>query len=162
MPARKVKKKVAPVRGTRIHFVKGSYTGEKGWINKAMEGTTTMAYVIPDFGQRPQDDADYATRVKLSSIMVYDRKAASAEEYLVQEDPKVAKHLAELAVAVAEAGFNEVTPNLLVLFKCFIDEACAFQKAKGSKAKYSASAMVVTRMLKEQKRVAAAMEEETD
>lgn len=158
MPARKVKKKVAPVRGTRVQFVKGSYTGEKGWINKAMEGTTTMAYVIPDFGQHPQDDADYATRVKLSSIMVFnDRKAASAEEYVVQEDPKVAKHLAELAVAVAEAGFDEVTPDLLVLFKCFIDEACALQKAKGSKAKYSASAMVVTRLLTEQKKVAAAM-----
>ena len=162
MPARKVaiKKKVAPIRGTRIQFVKGSYVGEKGWLNKAMESTTSFAHVILDGGQSPRDDADYVTRVKLTSITMYSGKVTSPEEYIVQEDPKVAKHLAELAVAVAETGFHEATPDLLVLFKCFIDEAIAQHAAKGKKAKYSACAMTVAQMFQQKKRVAAAMEEE--
>ena len=52
MPARKVsmKKKVAPVRNTRILFVKGSDKGKKGWLNKAMDGTKTFAYIILGLG----------------------------------------------------------------------------------------------------------------
>ena len=162
MPARKVsmKKRVAPFRGARIKFVKGSYMGEKGWLNKSMDGTKTFAYVILDAGQSPQEDADYATRVKLTSIMAYSGVATSPEEFVVQEDPKVAYHLAELAVAVAEAGFAETTDDLLVLIKICIDEACITQAAKGNKAKYSACAMTVSQLLKQKKRAAAAMEDE--
>ena len=125
-----MKKKVAPVRGTRIQFVKGSYKGKKGWLNKAMDGTKTFAYIILDAGQSPLEDADYATRVKLTSIAAYLGVATSPEEFVVQEDPKVAYHFAELAVAVAEVGFTKTTNDLLVLIKICMDETCITQAAK--------------------------------
>ena len=70
-----------------------------------MDGTKTFAYVILDARQSPQEDTNYATHVKLTSIAAYLGVAILPEELIVQEDPKVAYHLAKLAVAVAEVGF---------------------------------------------------------
>ena len=82
---------------------------------------TSFVHVILDGRQSPKDDANYVTRIKLTSVTLYSAKMTSPKEYIVQEDPKVTKHLAKLAVAVAETGFYEATPDLLLLFKCFID-----------------------------------------
>ena len=107
MPGRKPnKKKVAPIRGTKIRFVRGSYQGEKGWLNSTKEHTDHYAYVIVDGGQRPEEDADFATSVKKTSFFEDLGDNEHPEYYVIQEDPKVASHLAGLAVALAEAGIE--------------------------------------------------------
>jgi len=153
MPGRKPnKKKVAPIRGTKIRFVRGSYQGEKGWLNSAKEHTDHYAYVIVDGGQRPEEDADFATSVKKTSFFEDLGDNGHPEEYVIQEDPKVASHLAGLAVALAEAGIEETTELLLLIITHAVDTACQIQMQKGKKAKYSASALVVKNMLAERKR----------
>ena len=154
MPSRKVtktKKQVPPQRGEKIRFVKGSHAGEQGWLNAAKPNTDLSVHVIPDVGQEPEDDAEFVTRVKKNSMAPMDDKppsAVSAEECAIQEDPKVAHHLAMLSEALAEAGIEEVTRELLQLVHVHIELAFDVQKDKGKKAKFSQTAWVAKDKLK--------------
>ena len=153
MPSRKVtmKKPVAPARGEMIRFVKGSYAGEKGWINMAKPSSDLMVHVILDAGQAPKHDDEFITRVKKNSIVPDNdtpSHAISAEAYVVLEDRKVAYHLAMLSEAIAEAGIEEVTDELTQLLAVNVQLACTLQAEKGKKAKFSQTAFVVKEKLK--------------
>lgn len=154
MPSRTKKKKSAtPIRGERIRFIRGAYAGELGWINAAKPATDLTIYVILDDGQPAKDDADYATHVRKGSCAPKGMPK-NAEEYVIQEDPKVAYHLSKFCEAIAEAGFADAgaTNELLTLVGNYVDLACAVQKTKGRKAKYSDIAWQVKELLKSKKK----------
>lgn len=153
MPQRKVNKKpLQPQRGARVCFVKGSYKGEKGWINEAKPPSDedTQLHVIVDWGQIAKEDAFFVTRVKKSSVKPH-KNPKNHAEYAVFNEPKVAKHLVGLAEALAEAGIESCGPELQMLIKQYIDSACNAQIAKGTKAKYSSTAFKVKEMMKQEK-----------
>jgi len=157
MPGKNKKKKsVTPARGERIRFVRGVYAGERGWINSAKSPTDSYVHVVLDCKQEAKDDADYATCVKKNSIM-RDAHPKNAEQYVVQEDPKVAFHLGKFCEALAEAGFADAgaTDEMLAVVGAYINLACQLQTQKGRKAKYSDVAWQVKELLKSKKKRAA-------
>ena len=142
------RKKVAPVRGSRVRFIAGVYKEKEGWLNAAKTPTTHNTFVIVDEGQAATEDAEYATHVKKSSYVTRpDTQATTIEEYLVQEDLKVAHNIAKLAESIAEAGVKEATMELLMIIQVCINMACEAQRKKGSKAKYSATALKLASMM---------------
>ena len=143
MPSRREKKVVQPKRGDRITFVKGAYEGEKGWLNDAKTPTSTSVHVIIDGGQSVAEDAEFTACVRKASVMPEAKTAETLEEFVVQEDTKVAGSLIAFAQAYAEAGMEKCTVKILEIVKVQIDLAIAIQKQKGKKAKYSATALKV-------------------
>jgi hypothetical protein len=132
-------KKAAPIRGQRIRFTSGTYAGQQGWLNEAFRETSSSVCVIIDESQAAEKDYECLACVRKTSV-VFVRKADTIEEYVVQEDPKVAYHLAKLAQALAECGVAG-TPDLLKIVKMHIDSASVIQLGKGKKAKYSETAL---------------------
>ena len=152
MPRRRIKKKEkkepVPKRGDVIKFVKGSYMGCLGWINKAKEATDHYIYVIIDNEQPVSQDADYTRCVKKDSVLPYTDKPNNWEEYLLNEDEKCAMYLQYFAMSVADGGAPEATSEMLGLVAVHINLAIERKKEAGSKAKYSAAAFKVREMVK--------------
>ena len=149
---RKVKKTKAPPkpkRGERIYFIKCTYAGENGWLDESREATADSVTVILDFGQDSTEDVNFKTMVRRSSVTP-SNDPENIEEFVVLNDPNVSKHLAGFAKGIAEAGLDGASPELLGIVKAFVDKAVAQQLAKGTRGKYSASAMVVWSLRKKQ------------
>ena len=143
------KKKVEPKRGVKIRFVRGTYEGEKGWINANKSSTVHNVFVIIDRGQASNEDANYATYVRKTSVLPdAGETPKNVFEMVVQEDAKVARYLMLFANACAEAGLEEADPDVLTTVKTFIDLAIGIQQGKKSSARYSEVALKVNAMKK--------------
>jgi hypothetical protein len=132
-------KKVSPIRGKQVRFTTGTYAGQSGWVNKAMPETANSIWVIIDESQEAEDDHESLACVRKTSVTFF-CKPETIEEYVVQEDPKVAYHLAKLSQALAECGIAG-SMELLKIVKVHVDAASVIQLAKGKKAKFSETAL---------------------
>lgn len=136
----KSKKKIRPsARGEAIRFTRGSYVGKTGWLNTARQDTAHSAHVIINEKQDVANDAEFLACVRKTSIAAL-RNATTAEEYCIQEDPKVAFHLSKLAQALAECGLP-TNQEVLRLIKEQCDLAFLVQVDKGPRGKVSETAL---------------------
>lgn len=127
-------------KGSEIRFVKGTYAGMHGWIDKDKKKKKGSAYrnVIVDYKAKDGDDEDgiYQTRVKESSYRKLWTQPKTFEEAALQQHPDIEKAMITLAEMFAQCGSDLSNDGVLQLFHEELTRAKAHIKGLGSKARY--------------------------
>ena len=125
-----------PEKGERIRFVKGTYAGELGWMDKSRKSKKSKKskyrYVIVDL-----DGGEKATRALLTSYRVHcgEVDPNSCEEAALQQHPDLELAMIRLAEMFAECGMCD-TREAVRLFGAEMDLAKQHQHKLGRHARF--------------------------
>ena len=98
MPRSKIK---PPVKGQPIRFVRGSYTGEKGWLDTANKprknAKSDKVWVIIDNTDESQNMEGTHTKVEITSIRHLPTAPTTWAQAAVQQHPTLESKVIEMA-----------------------------------------------------------------
>jgi accessory colonization factor AcfC len=118
-------------KGEEISLIKGNYTGQKAWMNKAKEPTKCMFFIIVE-----HKGGELATRVLKTSVRLLTnvRKPSSFEEALFQQHPDIEQVIVKLATLLVKCGMDENSKNLQDILQNQIEGALSIQTSLKHKA----------------------------
>lgn len=113
----------APVKGEKVKFKGGIYSGRLGWINDAKKATKFFVHVVVAL----DDGEEKATRVKKTSVTKLSevRAPATYEDALLDQYPDVNKDFDRLAMKLVLCGIehDKELGRLFEIFRYKIKEA---------------------------------------
>ncbi|CAB9522900.1 unknown protein [Seminavis robusta] len=122
-----------PEKGDAIRFVKGTYAGYNGWMNKSKrtKPKSPYRYVVVDL----KDSHEKATRVKLTSIKPRFEAPRCFEEAALQQYEDMEQAMVRLAELFAQCGIGGPL-GAMQLFEEELNRAVKVQRELGSKARF--------------------------
>jgi hypothetical protein len=127
-------------KGDRLVFVKGSYKGSRGWVDKLKGTTADCQYVIvePKLPNRPHEKD---TRVKKTSVKLVEAElqAVCFEEAILEQNPDIDEAFDKLVGLLASCqgvNVNKCGNALGVILMDRMHTASMAQLALGGKAKW--------------------------
>ena len=119
-------------KGDEIRFVKGTYQGRNGWLNKNRRSKKSRySYVIVDL----EEEGEKPTRVLTTSIRKPHKVPTSFEEAALQQHPDIELAMIRLCEMWAECGLNDGN-NATRLFVEELHNAHESLKTQGNKARH--------------------------
>ena len=122
-------------RGEEVRFVRGTYSGKKGWIDSSREPTAeSVPVIVHKVKTRSGKIVDKATTVRKASIKYAKVEVTSFADAILNQQPKIDHLMEKLCEKLVMCNIDPHDQDIVNLFSMRLVSAVMKQEEKGDNA----------------------------